>query len=49
MNLADVAPEPTMTLGMLGCSALACLLIISTIALVIVLVRRNRKDTSSGA
>ena len=49
MNLADVAPDPTVSLSALACATLACLFVISAIALVVVLVRRNRKGPSAGA
>ena len=54
MNLADVAPSPTVALGTLACIALAFLFIVSAIALVVILVRRSRRasaaapDVSSG-
>ena len=44
MNLADVAPDPTVSVGVLGCAALACLFVVSAIVLVVVLIRRNRKN-----
>jgi len=44
MNLADVAPDPTVSVGVLGCAALACLFVVSAIVLAIVLIRRNRKN-----
>ena len=44
MNLADVAPDPTVSLGVLGCAALVCLFVVSAIVLAIVLIRRNRKN-----
>jgi hypothetical protein len=48
MNLADVAPDPTVTLGTLACAGLACLFVVSAIILTIVLVRRSRKGGSGG-
>jgi hypothetical protein len=39
----DVAPDPAVTVGALGCAVLACLFVVSAVVLVIVLVRRNRK------
>ena len=47
MNLADVAPDPTVSVGVLGCAALACLFVISAVILVIVLVRRNKRSGSA--
>ena len=44
MNLADVAPDPTLSLGIVGCAALACLFVVSAIVLAVVLIRRNRKN-----
>jgi hypothetical protein len=44
MNLADVAPDPTVSVGVLGCAALACLFVVSAIVLAVVLIRRNRKN-----
>jgi hypothetical protein len=44
MNLADVAPEPGLALGGAACVALSCLFVVSAVALVILLVRRNRKQ-----
>jgi uncharacterized membrane protein len=40
---SDVAPDPVVSVGALGCLALACLFVVSAVVLVIVLVRRNRK------
>ena len=44
MNIADAAPDPTLSLGILGCAALACLFVVSAIVLAVVLIRRNRKN-----
>jgi hypothetical protein len=44
MNLADAAPEPALALGGAACVALSCLFVASAVILVIVLVRRNRKQ-----
>ena len=43
MNIADAAPQPEITFGVLGCAALVCLFVVSAVVLVIVLIRRNRK------
>jgi hypothetical protein len=40
---SDVAPDPVVSVGALGCAALACLFVVSAVILVIVLVRRSRK------
>jgi hypothetical protein len=43
-HLADAAPQSSyVNVGLLGCAALSCMLLVSTIILVIVLVRRNRR------
>jgi hypothetical protein len=45
VSLADAAPQSDVTrLGMLGCAALVCLFVISAVALVVVMRRRNRRD-----
>jgi hypothetical protein len=44
MKLADVAPEPGLALGGAACLALSCLFVASAVILVIVLVRRNRRQ-----
>jgi len=46
MNLADVAPSPTVAMGTLACIALVFLFVISAIALVVILVRRSRRAAS---
>ncbi len=44
MSLADAAPQSDFTqLGVLGCAALVCLFVISAVALILVLRRRNRR------
>ena len=47
MNLADAAPQPDQLGGALGCAALVCLFVISAVALIVVLRRRNRRDGQS--
>jgi hypothetical protein len=42
MNIADAAPEPSVSLGIVACSGLVCLFVVSAIVLTVVLVRRNR-------
>lgn len=42
MTLADAAPQPG-RLAALGCTALVCLFVISAVALIVVLRRRNRQ------
>jgi hypothetical protein len=41
MNITDTAPSYALAWG--ACAALACLFLVSTVILVIVLVRRSRK------
>lgn len=48
MNLADVAPTPAVSLGLLACAALGFLFLVSAIALVVILVRRSRNNSSGG-
>lgn len=43
MNLADIAPDPVVSISALGCAALGCLFVVSAVVLAVVLVRRNRK------
>ena len=48
MNLADVAPQPAFLLSTAGCIALSCLFLTSAAVLVVVLVRRGRKQKAGG-
>ena len=43
MNIADAAPPPDPTLGIVALVGLAVILIAAAIVLVVVLVRRNRR------
>lgn len=45
MNLADAAPEPGFLIGGAACIALTCLFLVSAVVLVVVLVRRNRRNS----
>ena len=47
MNVADAAPKPAggYALGLL-CAALVCLFLVSTVILVVVLMRRNRRGSA---
>lgn len=47
MNLADAAPEPGLVLGGAACIALTCLFLASAVVLVVLLVRRNRRNPPS--
>ena len=47
MSLADVAPSPSISdyrVGFLLCAAVACLFLVSAVALVVVLVRRRGRS-----
>jgi len=44
MDPADAALEPTFVLGGVACIALSCLFLTSAVVLVLLLVRRNRRD-----
>lgn len=47
MNLADVAPEPGFVIGGAACIALTCLFLASAVVLVVLLVRRSRRNPPS--
>lgn len=47
MSVADVATQPVAAYGLgLLCAALACLFLVSTVVLVVVLMRRNRRGSA---
>jgi hypothetical protein len=47
VSVADAAPQPVAGYGLgLLCAALVCLFLVSTVMLVVVLMRRNRRGSA---